>query len=143
MFALTLLRFSGVGADDDLDSEWDLLVLWAPFDLFDLEEEEEPGGDVWRWREVDEEEVDEEWEGRLCDDEEGNVVFFFFLTDVGASYVRKDSKDIMGVSKSSSSSSFGGESFGARGRPGNTEVNGRGCGEFSEGFMDAKQLVHW
>lgn len=49
------------------------------------------------------------------DDEEG--CFFFFLTDVGASYVRKDSKDMVGVSKYSSSS-IDGEPFGTRCRPG-------------------------
>lgn len=41
---------------------------------------------------------EEEWLGRLCDEEDDEEGFFFFLTDVGASYVRKDSKDMVGVS---------------------------------------------
>lgn len=97
-----------------------LLVLWAPFALRALEEEEDEeedagggGGVRVRW----EDDVDEEeWDGRLCDEAEADGVFFFFFTDVGASYVRKDSKDMVGTSKSSSSS-LGGESFGTRGRP--------------------------
>lgn len=60
---------------------------------------------------------DEEWPCRLCDEEDEEEGFFFFLTDVGASYVRKDSKDMVGVSKSSSSS-LDGEPFGTRCRPG-------------------------
>ena len=59
----------------------------------------------------------------MCDedDDDDDGAFFFFLTDVGASYVRKDSKDMVGVSKSSSSS-LGGESFSGRGRPTGTEA---------------------
>lgn len=88
-----------------------------PLALLALEEEEEEeeegrGGGVPVWRE------DEEWGGRLCDEDDDDDGFFFFLTDVGASYVRKDSKDMVGVSKSSSSS-LDGESFGTRGRPEN------------------------
>lgn len=104
---------------DDVVPECVLLVLWAPFALRALEEEEDEeedagGGVRVRW----EDDVDEEeWDGRLCDEDEADsVVFFFFFTDVGASYVRKDSKDMVGTSKSSSSS-LGGESFGTRGRP--------------------------
>jgi len=93
---LTLLRFSGVGAAaDELEPEWGLLVLWAPFDLLALEEEEEETGAEEGWREDD---VEEEWDGRPCDVEDGKFGFFFFLTGVGASYVRKDSKDMVGVS---------------------------------------------
>ncbi len=130
---LTLLRFSGVAAAE-LEPECGLLELWVPLALFALEEEEDEdeegagGGGVRVWWEDDVK--DEEWDGRLCDEDDDDDGFFFFLTDVGASYVRKDSKDMVGVSKSSSSS-LGGESFGARGRPGNTEANGkvRGCSE--------------
>lgn len=75
--------------------------LLLPLALFTLEEEVEEGtgGGVLLWW------VDVEWDGRLCDvDDDDDDGFFFFLTDVGASYVRKDSKDMVGVSKSSSSS---------------------------------------
>ena len=115
---LTLFRFSGVGAAaDELELECGLFLLWAPFALLTLEEEVEEeevaggGGARVRW---EDDEEDDEWDGRLCDDDDG---FFFFLTGIGASYVRKDSKDMVGVSKSSSNS-LGGYSFGARGRPG-------------------------
>lgn len=101
-----------------------------PLALLTLEEEEEEEEDdgtgvgVPVWRE------DEEWEGRLCDkDDEDDDGFFFFLTDVGASYVRKDSKDMVGVSNSSSSS-FNEESFGARDRPEKT------CGGWRESLED-------
>lgn len=116
---LTLLRFSGVAAAEP-EPECGLLVLWAPLALLTLEEEEDEedaGGGVRAWREDDTE--DEECDGRLCDEDEDDDGFFFFLTGIGASYVRKDSKDMMGVPKSSSSS-LDGESFGTRGRPGNT-----------------------
>lgn len=118
LFVLTLLRFSGAAAE--LELECGLLLLWVPFALLTLEEEEEEevaggaGVRVWWWEDDVEE---DEWDGRLCDDDDG---FFFFLIDVGASYVRKDSKDMVGASNSSSSS-LGGESFGARGRPGNRD----------------------
>lgn len=81
--------------------------------LEDEEEEEEGagGGTAGVLRE------EEEWRGRLCDEEDDEEGFFFFLTDVGASYVRKDSKDMVGVSKSSSSS-LDEEPFGTRCRPG-------------------------
>lgn len=42
--------------------------------------------------------------------------FFFFFTELGASYVRKDSNDMDGASYSSSSP-LTGESFCARARP--------------------------
>lgn len=130
---LTLLRFSGVAAAE-LELECGLFLLWVPFDLLALEEEEDEeeeaaagwGARVW-WEDDTEEEEEEGWDGRLCDDDDG---FFFFLTGVGASYVRKDSKDMVGISKSSSSS-LAGESFGARGRPGNREAN------------DKVNLAHW
>lgn len=115
---LTLLRFSGVAAAE-LEPECDLLVLWVPLALLALEEEEEEeeegrGVRVW-WEDETEDE-----DGRLWDeDDEDDDGFFFFLTDVGASYVRKDSKDMVGVSKKSSSS-LDGESLETRGRPGNT-----------------------
>lgn len=77
----------------------------------DEDEEGAGGGGTGALRE------DEEWLGRLCDEEDDEEGFFFFLTDVGASYVRKDSKDMVGVSKSSSSS-LDGEPFCTRCRPG-------------------------
>lgn len=46
---------------------------------------------------------EEDTDTRLCDvedDDDGG--FFFFLTDFGASYVRKNSKDMFGFSSSSS-----------------------------------------
>lgn len=96
---LTRLRFSSVAATE-LELECDLLLPWA---LLALEEEEGEEGTAWGvllwW-------ADSEWDGRLCDvvdDDDDDGGFFFFLTDVGASYVRKDSKDMVGVSKSSSS----------------------------------------
>lgn len=55
------------------------------------------------------------------DDDDDNG-FFFFLTDVGASYVRKDSKDMVGASKSSSSS-LNEESF-TWGLPGDIKKTG-------------------
>lgn len=123
--APTRLRFSGVGAaPDELELERDLLVLWAPFALLALEEEEAVAGGlgvcVWR-----EDGVEDEWEGRVCDDDADDDGFFFFLRDAGASYVRKDSNDMVGASKYSSSSRDG-ESLGARGRPGKTDVNRKG-----------------
>lgn len=102
-----------------------------PLALPTLEEEEDDEGtggeERVRWEDDAE---DEEWDGRLCDEDDDDDGFFFFLTGIGASYVRKDSKDMVGVSKSSSSSLVG-LSFGTRGRPGNTEDNGRlrGCSE--------------
>lgn len=94
------------------------MLLCAPLDLLTLEEEEEDEdeegtgvGGTGAFLE------DEEWLGRLCDEEDDEEGFFFFLTDVGASYVRKDSKDMVGFSKSSSSS-LDGEPFGTRCRPG-------------------------
>lgn len=106
----TLLRFTSVAATK-LEPECDLLLPWA---LLALEEEEEEEGTAWGallwW-------ADMEWDDRLCDvedDDDGNG-FFFFLTDVGASYVRKDSKDMVGVSKSSSS--LAEESFDTCGLP--------------------------
>lgn len=98
-----------------LEPECDLLLPWA---LLALEEEEEEeveegaaGGVLLWW-------ADAEWDGRLCDvedDDDDDKGFFFFLTDVGASYVRKDSKDMVGVSKSSSS--LAEESFDTCGLP--------------------------
>lgn len=117
--SLTLLRFSGVAAAE-LELECGLFLLWVPFDLLVLEEEEAAAGWGVRWEDDTEEDEEVEWDGRLCDDDDDDG-FFFFLTGVGASYVRKDSKDMVGVSKSSSSS-LGGESFGARGRPDNKEA---------------------
>lgn len=79
--------------------------------LEDEDEEGAAGGGTGALRE------DEEWLGRLCDEEEDDEEgFFFFLTDVGASYVRNDSKDMVGVSKSSSSS-LDGEALRTRCRP--------------------------
>lgn len=95
--------------------------LLLPFALFTLEEEEVEegaGGGVLLWW------VDVELDGRLCDvddDDDDDDGFFFFLTDVGASYVRKDSKDMVGVSKSSSSS-LDEESFDICGLPGGKQV---------------------
>lgn len=94
--------------------------LLLPLALFTLEEEEVEegtGGGVLLWW------VDVELDGRLCDvdDDDDDDGFFFFLTDVGASYVRKDSKDMVGVSKSSSSS-LDEESFDICGLPGEKQV---------------------
>lgn len=117
---LTLLRFSSVAATE-LEPECDLLLPW-PLLALDEEEVEEEGveeGAAWGvllwW-------ADAEWDGRLCDVEDDDAAdadaangFFFFLTDVGASYVRNDSKDMVGVSKSSSS--LAEESFDTCGLP--------------------------
>lgn len=113
---LTLLRFSCLVVDAELEPECDLLLPWALLALEEEEEEEEveegtAGGVLLRWE-------DAEWDGRLCDvedDDDDDTGFFFFLTDVGASYVRNDSKDMVGVSKSSSS--LAEESFDACGFP--------------------------
>lgn len=101
---LTRLRFSAVA---EAEPECGLLVLCVPLALLPLAEEEDEEGAGGGVRERREDAVEADDGG--C--------FFFFLTGVGASYVRKDSKDMVGVSKSSSSSS-GCESFGARGCPG-------------------------
>lgn len=106
-------------AATELEPECDLLLPW-PLLALDEEEVEEEGveeGAAWGvllwW-------ADAEWDGRLCDVEDDDAAaaangFFFFLTDVGASYVRNDSKDMVGVSKSSSS--FTEESFDTCGLP--------------------------
>lgn len=123
---LTLLRFSSVAATE-LEPECDLLLPWPllALDEEDVEEEGVEEGAAWGvllwW-------ADAEWDGRLCDvedDDDDDAAaaaaaaaangFFFFLTDVGASYVRNDSKDMVGVSKSSSS--LAEESFDTCGLP--------------------------
>ena len=82
------------------------------------EEEEAAAGWVRAW---EEDEDDDGRGGRLCDedDEEEGLLFFFFGVFGEASYMRKDSKDMVGVSESSSSPGPG--SFGAWGRPAEAE----------------------
>lgn len=103
-------------AATESDPERALLLSLALFTLEAEEVEEGTDGGVLLWW------VDVDWDGRLCDvDDDDDDGFFFFLTDVGASYVRKDSKDMVGVSKSSSSS-LDEESFDICDLPGEKQV---------------------
>lgn len=89
-WGLTFLRFSGVGAmgvEVGLGARSERLLLREPLVVLGLEGCAGGGGAAGLG------------EGLSC------CGFFFFLVGVGASYVKKDSKDMVGVSKSSLSSS--------------------------------------
>lgn len=96
---LTFLRFSGtVGVDTDAVDGSGRLKL-VPLALLDLEDTEAAGVTGW----------------------DGRESFFFFLLGLGSSYVRKDSKDMVGASKEwSSSSSRSGSGLSLFSLPGNS-----------------------
>lgn len=117
MSVLTFRRFSGTGVVAVGVWAGSALLLRLPLALLGLDSLEEEGaagegwtggrGGVWWWE-----------EGRLL----LPPGFFFFLVGVGASYVRKDSNDMLGVSNASSACSSvtwtnTGESLGSRDLP--------------------------
>lgn len=90
-------------ASTELEPECDLLVPRAFLALEEVEKEEEEVEEGTAWGALLGG-ADADWDGWLCDveddddDDADGSAFFFFLTDVGASYVRKDSKDMVEVS---------------------------------------------